>query len=56
MYKRQELEGEYIIAVGNAPTALIKLKELIEENRIKPVLIIAVPVGFVNVVLSLIHI
>ena len=27
-----------------------RLKELIEENRIKPVLIIAVPVGFVNVV------
>ena len=50
MEKVSELEGEYIIAVGNAPTALIKLKELIEENRIKPVLIIAVPVGFVNVV------
>ena len=50
MEKASELEGEYIIAVGNAPTALIKLKELIEENRIKPVLIIAVPVGFVNVV------
>ena len=50
MEKASELEGEYIIAVGNAPTALIKLKELIEENKIKPVLIIAVPVGFVNVV------
>ena len=50
MEKASELEGEYIIAVGNAPTALIKLKELIEEKKINPVLIIAVPVGFVNVV------
>lgn len=41
-----------IIAVGNAPTALIRLYELIEENKINPALIIGVPVGFVNVVES----
>jgi len=42
-----------IFAVGNAPTALIRLKELMEENpRFRPSLIIAVPVGFVNVVES----
>lgn len=41
---------ECIFAIGNAPTALIRLKELIDEERIHPKLIIAVPVGFVNVV------
>lgn len=50
MERAAELEGEYIIAVGNAPTALIKLRELIDKGKIKPVLVIAVPVGFVNVV------
>lgn len=39
-----------IIAVGNAPTALIRLFELIKNGNIKPALIIGVPVGFVNVV------
>lgn len=41
-----------IFAIGNAPTALIKLKELIDNNKIQPELIIGVPVGFVNVVES----
>ena len=40
-----------VIAVGNAPTALIRLYELIEQG-FKPDLIIGVPVGFVNVVES----
>ncbi len=48
MERAAELEGEYIIAIGNAPTALIKLKELIDEGRIRPALVIAAPVGFVN--------
>ena len=39
-----------IFAIGNAPTALVRLCELIEEEKLKPKLIIAVPVGFVNVV------
>lgn len=41
-----------IFAIGNAPTALVRLYELIEEKKIKPALIIGVPVGFVNVVES----
>ena len=40
------------LAVGNAPTALVRLYELIKEGKIRPELIIAVPVGFVNVVQS----
>ena len=41
-----------IFAIGNAPTALIRLYELIQERKIKPALIIGAPVGFVNVVQS----
>ena len=41
-----------IFAIGNAPTALVRLYELIQENQIQPYLIIGVPVGFVNVVQS----
>lgn len=42
----------FIFAVGNAPTALVRLYELIKEEKICPKLIIGVPVGFVNVVAS----
>ena len=41
-----------IFAIGNAPTALVRLYELIQEGKLQPELIIAVPVGFVNVVQS----
>lgn len=41
-----------IYAIGNAPTALIRLYELIQEGVIAPALVIGVPVGFVNVVES----
>ena len=44
------IEGPVIIAIGNAPTALVRLDELIKAGKIKPELIIGVPVGFVNVV------
>ena len=37
-----------IISVGNAPTALVKTIEMIEEGLIKPDLVVGVPVGFVN--------
>lgn len=50
MDKACRLEGPVIIAVGNAPTALIRLHELMEQGKIRPELVIAVPVGFVNVV------
>ena len=41
-----------IFAVGNAPTALIRLYELVQEGKLRPALVIAMPVGFVNVVQS----
>ena len=37
-----------IIAIGNAPTALLKVMDLIERRLIAPNLVIGVPVGFVN--------
>lgn len=49
MDKAAELDKELIFAIGNAPTALIRLYELINAGIIKPKLIIGVPVGFVNV-------
>lgn len=52
MDKASVLTGPLIFAIGNAPTALVRLYELYEEGIIKPDLIIGVPVGFVNVVQS----
>ena len=52
MEKAAALDKRLIFAVGNAPTALIRLYELIQEGIVKPELIIGVPVGFVNVVQS----
>ncbi|MCD8110888.1 MAG: precorrin-8X methylmutase [Clostridiales bacterium] len=49
MDKAAGLNVPLIFAVGNAPTALIRLYELIQEGRICPKLVIGVPVGFVNV-------
>lgn len=47
-----KLDGPLIFAIGNAPTALIRLHELIGEGAVSPALVIGVPVGFVNVVES----
>lgn len=52
MDKAASLKQPLIFAIGNAPTALVRLYELIEEGKIRPELIIGVPVGFVNVVQS----
>ena len=52
MDKAAELEGPVILAIGNAPTALVRIYELVKEGKLRPELIIAVPVGFVNVVPS----
>ena len=52
MDKAAEMGKDCIFAVGNAPTALVRLYELIQEEKIHPKLIIGVPVGFVNVVPS----
>jgi precorrin-8X/cobalt-precorrin-8 methylmutase len=49
MEKAAGLEKPVIFAIGNAPTALIRLYELIESGSYKPAFIIGVPVGFVNV-------
>lgn len=52
MEKAAALEKPLIFAIGNAPTALIHLYEMIRQGRIDPKLVIGVPVGFVNVVPS----
>ena len=52
MEEAARLPGRWIFAIGNAPTALIRLHELILEKKVDPVLVIGVPVGFVNVVES----
>jgi precorrin-8X/cobalt-precorrin-8 methylmutase len=41
------LDGQ-IVAIGNAPTALFELLKLMEEEGIRPALIVGVPVGFVG--------
>ncbi len=50
MERAAKIQGPLIFAVGNAPTALIKLYEMIKSGIFKPEVIIGVPVGFVNVV------
>lgn len=52
MDKAARITAEGIFVIGNAPTALVHLYELIQEKKIKPRLIVGVPVGFVNVVAS----
>lgn len=52
MDRAAALEEKLIFAVGNAPTALVRLYELIKAGKLSPELIIAVPVGFVNVIQS----
>jgi len=52
MERAARLEKPCVFAIGNAPTALIRIRELMEEGRLSPALIIGVPVGFVNVVES----
>ena len=47
-----KLEQQLIFAIGNAPTALMRLCELIDAGEVRPALVIGVPVGFVNVVKS----
>jgi precorrin-8X/cobalt-precorrin-8 methylmutase len=44
---RDKLEGA-VVAIGNAPTALFRLLEVLEEGAAKPAAILGVPVGFVG--------
>lgn len=52
MERASQLKTPCIFAIGNAPTALIALRSLIDAGAITPALIIGVPVGFVNVIES----
>ena len=52
MERAARLPKPCIFAIGNAPTALICLWELIDAGKLNPALIVGVPVGFVNVVES----
>lgn len=53
MERAAALEKPLVFAIGNAPTALVQLHQMIGEGRmVAPALIIGVPVGFVNVVES----
>lgn len=49
MEKASKIDKPVIFAVGNAPTALIQLYEMIEAGTFTPAFVIGVPVGFVNV-------
>lgn len=49
MEKAANIEKPVIFAVGNAPTALIQLYEMMQEGNWHPAFVIGVPVGFVNV-------
>lgn len=50
MEKASQIEKPVIFAVGNAPTALIQLYDLMQQGSWRPAFVIGVPVGFVNVV------
>ena len=50
MERAAGLEKDVIYAIGNAPTALIRLYEMMSDGIYTPQFIIGVPVGFVNVV------
>lgn len=50
MRKAQKLDllNNSLMAIGNAPTALLEIIRLIKEENVKPALIIGMPVGFVS--------
>ena len=50
MEKAAALEKPLVFAIGNAPTALFSIRDLVKAGRLHPALVIGVPVGFVNVV------
>lgn len=52
MDKAAALNRPVIFVIGNAPTALIRIYELVQEQKLSPELVIGTPVGFVNVVQS----
>ena len=52
MMKAAKLPGPLGFVIGNAPTALLALHEMMEVGALSPAFIIGVPVGFVNVIQS----
>lgn len=49
MMRAGKIQKPVIFAIGNAPTALVALHELIQSKQYVPSFVIGVPVGFVNV-------
>lgn len=49
MEKAKNIKKPVIFAIGNAPTALVQLYEMIQTSDWRPAFVIGVPVGFVNV-------
>lgn len=49
MERAAKLDKPVIFAIGNAPTALVSLYEIMQKTNWKPAFVIGVPVGFVNV-------
>ncbi|MCI6926533.1 precorrin-8X methylmutase [Butyricicoccus porcorum] len=52
MERAAGLDVPLIFAIGNAPTALVEIRRLVDAGTLSPELVIGVPVGFVNVVES----
>ncbi len=52
MERASRIKGKKIFAIGNAPTALISIHDMMEKGIFVPDFVIGVPVGFVNVVQS----
>lgn len=53
MERAAQMDGPLVFAIGNAPTALVRICELLEKGELRmPELVVGVPVGFVNVVES----
>jgi len=48
---KEEMNGG-IVVIGNAPTALLEVMEMIQEGITRPALVIGIPVGFVSAVES----
>ena len=49
MERASKIEKDVVFAIGNAPTALISLYEIMQKSDWRPAFVIGVPVGFVNV-------
>lgn len=52
MERAAALNGKVAFVIGNAPTALIRIYEMIENGELTPAFVVGAPVGFVNVVQS----